>query len=182
MLELTYIITSNGVISSSNSCWRLYAPMQNGKFKAGPWSNANLKATRFVILFCFALLFLLVCLFVCFFACFFFLKYSFGFFFCLFFFCCCLFFCFALLYLVCLFLFCFVWFSKHWIIMLSNMFRIFLDFVLWIRLRLKSRVKQTVRMLSNPYKWGLFLFLLAFSGAVTLKSRLQITDCAHCID
>ena len=58
--------------------------------------------------------------------------------------------------------------------MLSKIFRIFLDFVLWIKLKLKSMVKQTVRTLSDPCKCRLFIFLLAFSGAVTLKNRLQI--------
>ena len=60
--------------------------------------------------------------------------------------------------------------------MLSKIFRIFLDFVLWIKLKLKSRVKQTVRKLSNPCKWCLFLFLVAFSGAVTL-SLVSISLC-----
>ena len=59
--------------------------------------------------------------------------------------------------------------------MLSEIFRIFLDFILWIQLKLKSRVQQRVRMLSNPCKWRHFLFLVAFSKAVKLNADLSIT-------
>ena len=136
------------------------------KFQAGPWSNAGLKATGYVILFCFALVFF--CLFVCFFGLFFFIFFWFVF---CFLFRCLFSFCFVKLCLFVFVLFCVVFktLDDYVIKDLSNLSW----FVLWIKLKLKSRVKQTVRMLSNPCKWRLFLFFLAFPGAVTLKNRLQ---------
>ena len=133
--------------------------MQNKKVSGWPMKQCKFESYKVCnfVLFCFGFLF---------FVCLLFWLFFFNILLICFLFCCCLFF-----VLLCYILF---------VCLLSKIFRIFLDFVLWIKLKLKSRVKQTVRMLSNPCKWRLFLFLLAFSEAITLKK--QITDFAHCAD